>query len=166
MVKYALMAGIAFCACLFLLGVYKLAYCDKECRDAKWVRAERQRIAALPPPPPPLPPHSNVNQTCDGVIHERIERPGRSRKFPSNAPRSDWMGDQYTNPCAVYFEILEGVMAFGTDYGVGVNGWDERPGRTQWPVHIDLVAAATRPARWRYIVCREWHPVMKEWKCR
>jgi hypothetical protein len=77
------------------------------------------------------------------------------------------MGDRYTNPCAVYFEVLDGVMAFGRDYGVGVNNWEERRGRMQWPVHIDLVAAAgDEPARWKYIVCREWHPVMKEWKCR
>jgi hypothetical protein len=158
--------GLVISVCVALYAVFKLTSCDKACQHVKSARAERQHLAALPQPPPPLPPHSNVNQTCDGSIHERIERPGRSRKFPSNAPRSDSMGDQYTNPCAVYFEILEGVMAFGTDYGFGVNGWEERTGRTQWPVHIDLVAASNGPARWRYIVCRQWHPIMKEWKCR
>jgi hypothetical protein len=164
--KNALIGGIAACACLFFVAVYKMASCDSDCRDARWERAERQRIAALPPPPPPLPPHPNVSETCDGTVHERTERPGQGRKFPTDAPRSNWMGDQYTNPCAVYFEILEGVIGFGTDYGVGVHWWEERRGRTQWPVHIDLVAGSNGPARWKYIVCMEWHPVMKEWRCR
>jgi hypothetical protein len=167
MSKNALIAGIAACAVVFVFALYKLLQCDQACQIGRVREAERQRRASEPPPPPPLPFGTNTTADCKGIVEERFEWPGQFRKFPTDAPRSNWMGDQHTNPCAVYFQILEGVMGFGTDYGMGVNGWEERPGRSQWPVRIDLVAGAGNArAKWKYITCREWHPVMKEWRCR
>jgi hypothetical protein len=75
----------------------------------------------------------------------------------------------HKNPCAVFFRIEEGTMAFGTDHGVGVYTAPHVP-QGHSPIgrmDFDLVAGAeNKPARWTFIACREWHPIMKEWRCR
>ena len=112
--------------------------------------------------------NSNISTQCPGEVTESWEQPGGLRKFPTGGSRSNWMGDFHKNPCAVYYLIQEGVMQFSKDMGVGMYGWQEgtQP-RTDWPVTIDAVGSAlAKPSKWTYILCREWHPAMKEWRCR
>ena len=72
----------------------------------------------------------------------------------------------YTTPCqgGTQKEIVSN-RNFGTDYGFGVQGWFEEAGRNNWPVQVDLIGARTGTATWRYILCKQWHPIMMQWRC-
>jgi hypothetical protein len=160
---YALgLAASAFVAIYSANALYQLANCAGACAGSK-----SQPPARAAAPPPPLPQGSNTSAECTGLAEVRWEASGRWRKLPNSGFRGEgWIG--HTNPCAVYFQVLEGAMSIGTDLGDNVRETHEGRGmRTTWPVHVDVVRSAFRePSRWKVIFCREWHPIMKEWKCR
>jgi hypothetical protein len=164
--KLLLYGGIVACIVVIVWSFVQMMSCDAACEQRR-IAAKIRNLPPAPPPPPPLPAHSNVSSECPGVVVAASENPGRFRKFPTAGLRSDWMGDQHTNPCAVYYQIFDGTLVFAADYGFGTSGWEEMPNsRQSWPVRIDLVASKNATVRWQYILCREWHPVMKEWRCR
>lgn len=162
--------GIIASIAVAFFGLFKLTYCDDQCQYRRRVaqqEEEQREFQRKNPPPPPLPAHSNISSDCTGIIIDRWETTGAWRKLPGGGYREGgW--NMHKNPCAIHYAIVDGLLAFGNDSGVGIYSWQEgNAPRAQWPVTIDLVQSARlQPSRWRVIFCREWHPVMKEWRCR
>ncbi len=145
---------------------WRYMLCDQQSASMKQWKCAAESTSPSPTRPSPSPQSTNVSAECPGEVTERWERPGQYRNFPTGGFRGDgW--NAHKNPCAVYFRIQEGTMAFGTDSGVGVyNAPHQSKGfMPQGPMTFDLVAGVDRPARWTFILCRQWHPAMKEWRC-
>ena len=143
------------CACVLLFALIKLFSCNEQCQVTRGRERARAAGQAEYARLHPNKTSYGVNESnyCPGVVVE--DRPAAAPPTQFNP-----------NNCAFVFNVLEGRVLLGWNAGfftaveVGPEGAKEPIGMTQW-----VQAKPGTAARWKFLLCNENRPAMKEWRC-